>query len=200
MSNWEPSVYQVYSKNCLELERYFLCSKVTILESQIDGTGWNSEILCQVQTTQSTTDHKTESSTKATSHSDTSSTAELTTEASTVSTTKPTEAITVPTSQPTTALTTEQMLFINAITHNVESVDDSSSPTRYEVTYTTESLKAEDGRPLLKEDTQDNPRKPMLPGNLRAATWVECIACLETTHIITEKQHQGWILAYLLHN
>ena len=149
----------MYSKSCSELEIYFLCSNVAVPESQIDDTGWNSEIPCQVQTAQSTTDYQTELSTKATSHSDTSSTAELTTEASTVSTTKPTEAITVSTSQPTTAITTEQMLFINAITHHVESVDDSSSPTRYEATSTTEPLKTEDGRPLLKEDTQDNPEK-----------------------------------------
>ena len=149
----------MYSKNCLELEKYFLCSNVAVPESQIDDTGWNSEIPCQVHTAQSTTNYQTESSTKATSHSDTSSTAVLTTGSSTKSTTKPTEAITVPTSQPTTALMTEQMLFINAITHYADSSDNSSSPTRYEATSTTESLKIENGRPLLKEDTQDNPEK-----------------------------------------
>ena len=143
----------------MELEKYFLCSNVAVPESQIHDTGWNSEIPCQVQTAQSTTDYQTESSTKATSHSDTSSTAALTTASSTKSTTKPTEAITVLTSQPTTALTTELTLFINAITHYADSSNNSSSPTRYEATSTTEPLKTENGRPLLKEDTQDNPEK-----------------------------------------
>ena len=184
----------------MELEKYFLCSNVAVPESQIDDTGWNSEIPCQVQTAQSATNYQTESSTKATSHSDTSSTAVLTTGSSTKSTTKPTEAITVPTSQPTTALMTEQMLFINAITHYADSSDNSSSPTRYEATSTTESLKIENGRPLLKRTPKTTPRKTMRPGNPRVATWMVCIACLGTTHIITEKRHQGWILAYLLHN